>query len=829
MKNRRKIAGLVVCLFSSMLLFAQAPAKLNSSQIRQNLDKLQVLGSVLYVAAHPDDENTRMIAYFANAENMRTAYLSATRGDGGQNLIGPEIREKLGIIRTQELLAARRTDGGQQFFSRANDFGYSKHPDETFNIWDREEVLKDFVWVIRKFRPDIMITRFSEQPGITHGHHTASAILAREAFKLAGDKNAYPEQLQYVDVWQPAKLFWNTSSWFYRKEWKTMDKSIFKTVDVGAYNALSGLSYSEVASLSRSMHKSQGFGSTGSRGQVTEYLQQLEGKDTGDIWTGINTSWSRVTGGKAVQAEIQKAIDDYDPTSPEMAVPYLLQALNEMKGVKNEFWKEIKGAEIKEMIKACMGLYLEARAEEFAYVPGDEMKISYELINRSDIGARVTNIYLNEIRATDQNLSQELENNASFKLDHQVKLPESFDYSNPYWLIEDGSLGMYKVKDQLMRGKPENDPAITVTYQLEIEGIQLDFTSPLIFKRNDPVDGEVYRPLEIVPPVFANIDADVLLFSNNVSKPVEVTVTSGGGQLNGTLSLNLPEGWSASPQSFDVALTQKGEEKKYTFSITPPAQQSREKLSAQVTIDSQPYDNGLTRITYDHIPVQGIYTTDEASLIKVNLERKGELIGYIMGAGDDIPANLQQIGYQVELLGKEQVVASDLAKYDAVILGVRALNTEGWLSFKMSELLEYTKNGGNLIIQYNTNRRMVTDQFSPYPIKVSRDRVTVEEAPVRILAEKHPVMNTPNKISDKDFEGWVQERGLYFPNEWSDEFTAILSSNDPGEPARDGGLLVARYGKGYYVYTGYSWFRELPAGVPGAYRIFTNIISLGKK
>ena len=828
MINRRKIAVLLICLLSSATLLAQAPAKYNSAQIRQKLDKLQVLGSVLYVAAHPDDENTRMIAYFANGEQMRTAYLSATRGDGGQNLIGPEIREKLGIIRTQELLAARRTDGGKQFFSRANDFGYSKHPDETFNIWDKEEVLKDFVWVIRNFRPDIMITRFSEQPGITHGHHTASAILAREAFKLAGDKNAYPEQLKYVDVWQPAKLFWNTSSWFYRNNWGKMDKSRFKTVDVGAYNALTGLSYSEVAALSRSMHKSQGFGSTGSRGKVIEYLEQLEGNDTGDIWTGIKTSWDRVEGGSAVQAEIQKAIDDFDPTSPEMAVPYLLQALVALEELSDEFWKKEKSAEIRELIKACMGLYLEASAEDFAYVPGDKMKISYELINRSAIGVSVKNIYLNEIRATDQNLSQTLEENASFKLIQEVTLPQSFDYSNPYWLTKAGSLGMYTVDEQLMRGKPENDPAITITYELEVEGIPVEYTSPLIFKRTDPVDGEVYRPLEITPPVFANIDADVLLFNENVAKPVEVTVTSGQGQINGSLSLDLPDGWKATPASFDIALEQKGEEKKYTFSITPPKKQSQEKLTALVTIDGQPYNNGLSRITYDHIPVQGMYTTDAASLIKVNLERKGDMIGYIMGAGDDIPNNLRQIGYEVALLDKDQIVATDLAKYDAVILGVRALNTLPWLSFKMSELLKYTENGGTLIIQYNTNRRMVTDRFSPYPIKVSRDRVTVEEAEVRMLAPDHPVLNKPNKITKADFEGWVQERGLYFPNEWADEYTAILSSNDPGEPARDGGLLIAPYGKGHYIYTGYSWFRELPAGVPGAYRIFANMISLGK-
>lgn len=825
------IRFLLLILLSICGLFAngQAPKKYLSSEIQQRLEKLNVLGSVLYVAAHPDDENTRMIAYFANEEKMRTAYLSATRGDGGQNLIGSEIREKLGVIRTQELLAARRTDGGQQFFSRANDFGYSKHPDETFNIWDKQKVLADFVWVIRKFRPDIMVTRFSEQPGVTHGHHTASAILAREAFKLAGDKNAFPEQLKYVSVWQPKKLFWNTSWWFFRNTKQKMDTAQFLQVDVGKYNPLLGLSYTEIASLSRSMHKSQGFGSTGSRGKEVEYLQQLEGPDSGDLWDGMNTTWMRVKNGEKVKFYVDKAIEEFNPGKPYLIVSHLLDALGELEKLDDKFWKQEKTKEIKELIKACMGLYFEGKTPDYSYVPGDTFEISYEVINRSKVGVMLKNIYLDEIGASDQLVNQKLENNRSFKSTKMISVPAKFEYTNPYWLNENSTLGMYEVIDQQQRGKPENDPAVNIYYEMEIEGVAVTFSSPLIFKRNDPVDGEVYRPLEITPRVFVNIDADVLLFSSDQPKSVEVTVTSGKELQMGELTLDLPEGWKASPTSYDFNLEKKGEEAKFNFSITPPKKQSKAQLFAVAKVARESYRNSLSRITYGHIPVQGIYTPKPASLVRVNIEKRGDKIGYIMGAGDDIPESLRQIGYQVDLLDKDQATTENLAQYDAVILGVRALNTVSWLKFKMDDLFRYTENGGNLIIQYNTNFRLVTNQVSPYPLKLSRDRVTVEEAEVRILAKDHAVMNYPNKITQADFNNWVQERGLYFPNEWDNRFTAVLSSNDPGEPARNGGLLVANYGKGNFIYTGYSWFRELPAGVAGAYRIFANMISLGKK
>ncbi len=780
---------------------------------------------MLYIAAHPDDENTRMIGYFANNRHMRTAYLSATRGDGGQNLIGPEIREELGMIRTQELLAARRTDGGQQFFSRANDFGYSKHPDETFNIWNREEVLADFVWTFRKFKPDIIITRFSEEPGGNHGHHVASAILAREAFKLSGDKSAFPEQLNYVEPWSPKKIFWNTGWWWFRNTGR--DTTGLSTFGVGQYNPLLGKSDSEIAAESRSMHKSQGFGSSGSRGEEIEYLQQWGGSESKNPFDDIDTSWDRIAGSESVKFYIQKAINEYDETNPSAILEPLVLARRELAKLDDEFWVEIKTKEIDELIKAVSGLFIELRANDNSYVVGDSIAIQLEAINRSDGEISLEGIQFNQW-ADPVSIGAPLLNNKRFNSKMNFILPNGIQYSNPYWLVDKGTLGMYNVEDQLLIGKPENDPSISANVTINVGGESIDLFVPVIYKRTDPVDGEVYEPISIGPPVMVNMAGGVLVFGDDQPKSIDVRVIAGKQNIEGNVKLTLPSGWTCAPALKTFNLSDKGEEQIFTFQVTPPKKASEGKILAIATLNGKEYKKGLSVIEYDHIPKQTLYPDSEIRIVRLDLKKKGNLIGYIEGAGDVIPQNLKEVGYNVELLKKDDVVAESLKKYDAIILGVRAFNTVDWLSFKNKDLFKYVENGGNLIVQYNTNRSMVTEEIAPFELKLSRDRVAVEEAPVTMLDKNHPVLLGPNKITEKDFENWVQERGLYFPNEWSEDFTPILSSNDPGESPKDGGLLIAKYGKGYYIYSGYSWFRELPAGVPGAYRLFVNMISIGK-
>ncbi|MEO1050675.1 MAG: PIG-L family deacetylase [Bacteroidota bacterium] len=825
------IKRLVAVLLLAILLtptFAQKPHKPNAAELKLALKKLNVLGSALYVAAHPDDENTRMITYLANEELVNTAYLSMTRGDGGQNLIGPQIRELLGIIRTQELLAARRVDGGQQFFTRANDFGYSKSPEETVQIWDKEQVLSDVVWAIRKFRPDVIITRFPTDGRGGHGHHTTSAILAGEAFDLVGDKTKFPDQLAYVDVWQPKRLLLNTGRWWNSSINENTPGVV--TVDVGKYNTLLGKSYTEIASESRSQHKSQGFGSTGRRGQAKEFLEYTAGdRAQNGLFDGINLTWTRIEGGDKVQPLVEQAISNFDLEQPAKSVAELVKIRKMIQTIPDDgYWKEKKTVEVDQLIKGCMALYLEVSASDYYATPGGAIEFNHELINRSDVAVKVLGLKVAQVNM-DSALNMSLENNIPVRFKQKVALPKNIEYTQHYWLSEPGTLGMYEVKDRLNIGKAENDPAMNVEYLLEIEGERITYKMPLIYKWNDPVGGELYRPFEVTPPVFSNISEDVYIFAANDPKPIRVTVKAGKANLKGNVQLDLPKGWKSNPVTAAFDLTLKGEEQLIEFSVLPPKKQESAEVGVIASVDGEKYQNSLVSIEYDHIPIQTLFPKASAKLVKLNIEKRGNVIGYIQGAGDKIPESLRNIGYEVWEMKDDEITPENLQNLDAVILGVRVLNTQDRAKFYMKDLLSYAENGGTLIVQYNTNFRLKTNEFAPYDIKLSRDRVTVEEAEVRILKPNHPVINGPNKITEKDFDGWVQERGLYFPNDWSQEYEAILSSNDPGEDAKDGGLLVAKYGKGYYVYTGYSWFRELPAGVPGAFRIFTNLISLGNE
>ncbi len=818
-----KYFSIVALLAFTILESTGQTTSYTPGEIKQKLNKLNVLGSVLYVAAHPDDENTRLITYYANEKLMRTAYLSATRGDGGQNLVGPEIRESLGVIRTQELLAARRTDGGEQFFSRANDFGYSKNPEETFTIWDREDVLADFVWAFRKFRPDVVITRFNSE-GRSHGHHTASAILAREAFELAGDSTAYPEQLTYVDPWQPSKIFWNTGWWWFRST--GADTTGMTQINMGEYNPLLGSSYGEIAARSRSMHKSQGFGSSGSRGDQMEFLEQWGGTKTKKPFDDIVTTWDRVDNSEEVQFYIDKAIQEYDPERPwQIAEPLVLARKSALK-LADEFWRDVKTKELDELIIAVTGLYLSFSSYTDFYTPGDSIKMRMEAVNRSPVDIRLSEVsfksWINPIE-----LHTSLLKNKPLVTEMNFKIPEGKSYSTPYWLNKPAKLGMYTVNEQELIGKPENEHPFIGTALVEVGGEKMQMGVPVMYRRTDPVKGEEVTPISVGPPIMMNVNSSVLVFGDETAKPVEVRVIAGKDHLQGDLTLDLPEKWKTLPEKISFSLERKGEEQVFSFDVLPPEKSSIGQLSVVAEVDGKAYNKGKVVIEYDHIPKQIIYPEAEVKVVKLDLEKRGTLIGYIDGAGDAIPENLEQVGYKVERLQKDDVVKSNLSRFDAIVLGVRAFNTVDWLAYKNEELFEYVKGGGTMVVQYNTNRRLVTEKIAPFDLKISRDRVAVEQAPVQVLSFDHEVINGPNKITEEDFEGWVQERGLYFPNEWSDEFKPILSSNDPGETPKNGGLLVAKYGEGYYVYSGYSWFRELPAGVPGAYRIFVNLISLG--
>ena len=814
-----KLRILVLLLFCFGVIQAQ-PSQPPSSEILLKMKKLNVLGSVLYVAAHPDDENTRLIGYFSREALVNTAYLSITRGDGGQNLIGPELREGLGLIRTHELLAARSVDGSKQFFTRANDFGYSKTPKETLEIWDKDDVLHDMVWVIRNFKPDVIINRFSAQRGGTHGHHTASAILAIEAFDVAAS-NMYANQLKMVEPWQATRIMENTSRWWDPQIDKRDD--VVK-IDIGTFNPLLGKSYSELAAESRTMHKSQGFGSMGTRGEQIEHLAVVNGKmAVKSVFDGIDITWNRV-GHSEIGREIERIINEFNPENPGESVPALLMARKSIQKVEDDFWREKKLKEIDNLIFECSGLFVAVWAGDYAVVPNSTLDYDIELVNRSKNKWLLKKIAIN---GHDTLVNLNLTNSRNM-IEGSLKVEK--DYAGPYWLEGESTLGMYKVDDITLIGKPENDPEFTATLTFSVDGQDIIRKVPFIYHWRDRVHGEMYRPVTVVPPAFLNMSNQVSIFKNGNSNKIDIQVQAGADNVSGRVKLNAPQGWKVSPEYHDVTLAGKWDTHDVTFEITPGEKNSGH-IEAYIDIGSKSYNRSIQTIEYTHIPYQIMLPKAVVRAENINITNHAQTIGYVMGAGDQVPESLEQIGVKVWMMSESDLTVENLSQLDALVFGIRSVNTLNWLPTKKEVLTNYMNDGGTVIMQYNTTRGIDWQDFAPFELGFSgsrSSRVSEEDATIRIIKPGHSVLNYPNKITDADFNNWVQERGLYFPVSWASEYDAILSSNDEAEKPLDGGLLVAKVGEGHFIYSGYSWFRELPSGVPGAYRLFANILSIGK-
>ena len=809
---------LIFIFFTSIITFAQAPQKLNSVEIYEQVQKLNFLGKVLYVAAHPDDENTKLITYFSNHYHAQTAYLSLTRGDGGQNLIGTELREKLGAIRTQELLAARRIDGGEQFFTRANDFGFSKEPNETFAIWNKNEVMEDVIQVMETFRPDIVINRFAHNtPGTTHGHHTASAMLSLEAYDLV--------------KFQPKRIFFNTSWWFYgsQEAFDAADKSKLLAINSNVFYPLKGKSNNEIAALSRSQHKCQGFGTLGTRGDEIEYLELLKGDlpSNTNLFEGIDTSWNRVKGGNEIGEILYEIEKNFNFGNPSVHIPNLIKAYDLIQKLEDTHWRTIKSTQIIKIIEACSGLFMEAVANTETITKDSKFNLQLEVINRSQSNVKL--ISVNALNIKNQTQNKPLKNNEKVSFQYQdVVVGNAVDYSNLFWLKEQQTDGMYRVSDKSIRILPEISTSFPVIFTIEIEGKTIEFVKNICYKFNNPDDGETYVPFTILPEFTSTIEPKVVIFNSTQPKEITVKVKAHKANASGKLSLAIPPDWKMEPKEIPFTIDAKNEERKFTFKVYPTKAEITSKLVAQITNSNGIIDKELITIQYPHIPKQTILVTSESKVVKLDIATKGKNIGYIMGAGDEVNKNLENLGFQVTNLNASEITTENLKVFDAVILGIRAFNVIDELKYKNKILFNYVANGGNLIVQYNTTNNLVTKEIAPYNLELSRDRVTDEKAKVTFLQPNHKVLNQPNKITEKDFEGWVQEQGLYYPNKWSNEFIPILASNDEGEPSKTGGLVIAKHGKGNYIYTGLSFFRELPEGVSGAYRIFANLIALDK-
>ena len=808
----------------------------SASAILQELREFRECGRVLYIAAHPDDENTQFIAYMAKERAMRVGYLSLTRGEGGQDLIGPEIGDPLGVIRTQELLAARRIDGGQQFFTRAKDFGFSKDYEQTLAKWDRQAVLSDMVRVIRQSQPDVIVTRFPPEPGGTHGHHTASTVLALEAFKLAGDA-AYNggNDKCYPEPWQPKRIFWNAFR-------GNKDRPTLK-LDLGGYIPLLGESVGEIAALSRSCHRSQGYGSIANRDPRPDEFQPLDGKPIGkDLFDGIDTSWRRFPGGDKIDAMVSEVIAHFDPLDPVASVPALLE-LKKLESTTSPVTSSVYGRKWQQLdaiLQACLGLYVETTVAHSEVIVGELLKCHHRTIMRSvsPVPVRWLGVFGTdaEYNADAKQGPAELEMHPGQTVVRDTTDPyfPGTPLTHPYWLRDPGTPGMYRIDlNPTPVGRPDTSSRYEVEQQFMVGSEYVDIFVEPVQITADPAKGEIHQQLTVIAPVSLTPTGDVQLFAPGSAHPVEVEVRAYRDNQKGMLALVAPAGWKVVPGLQPFQLAASGDHSRVVFTVTAPSQPQTVALTARATIDGKTYDTSRQEIRYEHIPPQLLQPPARVKAVCLDLAIHGKQIGYLPGAGDRVAESIAAMGYDVTPLTGADLTADRLQGFDTVVIGVRAFNVRTDLGPGLNALFAYAEGGGNLVIQYNTPNDLKTTRLAPFDLELSRDlphsRVTNENAPITLLVPEHPVFNTPNKIGPADFDGWVQERGLNFPSAWDTEhFTTLLACSDPGETPLKSGLLVADYGKGHIVYTGLSFFRQLPAGVPGAYRLFANLISLGK-
>ncbi len=809
----RRIFSICFLIFPAVLS-AQFPRAETSSELYNDLLKASNTARVLYLAAHPDDENTRLIAYFENALHVRTAYLSLNRGAGGQNLIGTEIGPAIGVLRTQELLRARSIDGGEQFFTRAVDFGYSKTAKETFDKWGKQEVLSDVVRIIRQFRPDVIVTRFPTGEYAGHGHHQASAILAEEAFDLAADPSAFPEQLKEFDTWQTKRLYFNASSWWNPKiAEEARGSDDFVTIDVGEYDPLLGETYAQIAARSRSSHASQGFGADYPYGSAPEFLRYEKGdkvKKGEVLLSGIDQGWSHTSVPKVGEI-LKSAIRDYDFRQPEKSTSAIISALNILRQAKSDPLVEYKTKELEDLLIKLADIDLSLYADKPYTVPDGTLSAQLIVNTTSDLAVSVM-----EINGESNGEKGKLSTNVPYSVDHKIPIGKNSPYSNPYWLNKPFG-DLYEVDDPGMIGRAENPAAIAVDVRLSIEGYEFLRPVPAQYKIVDPTRGVVLAPVYIVPPITYNFSDNVVVSTGNGNQRAELIATSHAENVVGGIRLVMPAGWKADPEVVHFDFAHSGDKERVTIDVSRSPTAKSGKLVLENIDDNKGQADrppmSMIEIEYAHIPTQIMLTPAQIELAAIDLNRGGvENIGYIEGPGDNVAKYLRAAGYHVTPISNAELTTGVSPRdYDAIVTGIRAFNTRDELVFANKKLNEYVKAGGTWLVQYLTTAGLKTDRIGPYPFTISHERVTDENSTARFLAPGHPVMTMPNRLTESDFDGWVQERGLYFAGNWDRAFTPIIGWNDPEEPSRDGGLIIAPYGEGYFIYSGISFFRELPA------------------
>jgi LmbE family N-acetylglucosaminyl deacetylase len=823
----RKIFFLLFTIHCSLSTFCQSQKTYTSSEILLQLKKLNVLGSVLYVGAHPDDENNALLPWLANEKLYRTAYLSITRGDGGQNLIGDEQGVELGLIRTQELLAARKVDGAEQYFTRAYEFGFSKSSEEALRIWDKEKILSDVVWVIRQFQPDVIIKRFPPDKRAGHGHHAASAILADEAFTAAADPKRFPEQFKYgVKPWQAKRIMWNT---FNFGNTNTTSEDQLK-IDIGGYNSLLGKSYGEMGGDARTMHKSQGEGRPRNRGQSIQYFVTTAGdgaKD--DLMEGVVADWKRIPGGDAIQSMINNIITSYKADQPELSVPGLVKLYQLIKAVPQSNWSTKKLFEVQQLIEECSALYVEATSSQQRIIQGDSLKVNFVFIGRKNIPAVIKKI---KIENFDSAFSSALSPNQNVSIAKTLLVSDNKKISQPYWLEYPLVGGNFEVRDQIMIGKAENDPSFEASFIVNINGEDFIIKRPVQYRFIDPVKGDTYQPIAVLPKEELSFIKDNFISLNNLPVKVEAKIISNGANDAKSVqpAVQYSKNWKVK-SNYSSLNSLPNKETNWSQNFTSASNETNTTEEILLKTSDNKYDSYTKIISYDHIPTITYFPRAKTNLVKLDIKIVGKKIGYIVGAGDKVPQALEQMGYEIKNLSEADLTDDNLKQFDAIITGIRAYNIYDFLSNKNDVLMRYVANGGNLIAQYLKsnqvgNRRV---KVGPYPFMIDGGtRVTEEDAKINFLLPNHSSLNYPNKITEKDFEGWVQERSTYQALQLDSHYETPLAMNDKDEKQSNGSLAIAKYGKGNFVYASLVFFRQLPAGVPGAYRLIANLIALSK-
>jgi len=815
-----------ILLVGALAMLSSVPAHaeeepMHPGVLAHALDRLANTARVLYIAAHPDDENTRLLAYLVNQRHVTSAYLSITRGGGGQNLIGSEQGELLGVIRTEELLAARRLDAAEQRFTRMRDFGYSKSADETLAIWDHEEALADVVWAIRRFRPDVIITRFDTTPP-NHGHHTASAILAREAFVAAADRKRFPDQLERgVDTWQAERLLHNLSTW---RPVTIPDNAL--VLDVGGYDPRLGLSFGELAARSRSQHKSQGFGRAGERGEVLEHLAPIAGSiPEHDLLEGIDSTWARFgAAARPLVAALVAARASLDRDHPEVALPALLAARAALADLPDDVRVRDASDAADDLIAGCIGLFVRANAAAPSAVPGGDVAVTLEIMARRPSSARLVSVSFpsGPVEPVDEPLTAE----RLVAIERTIGLATGVAVSAPYWLAREPEPGRYVVDDATMLDLPRAPQPLTVGLELRFGEQVVAVHAPIVHAWADRVHGERERRFLVQPPVTVTPLRDAILAVNGEPGVLALRLRA-AAPLEGVLDIPLPDGWEAQPASLPVKFAAAGEEQVVRIAVRAPAATAEVELRPRVTVAGRTWSYREDTIDYAHIPMQQVFRPAVVRAATLQLVRGDGRIGYVEGSGDTIAADLAHVGYQIEPIDDATLTAGDLSGYAAILVGIRAYNTRGALKRAHARLMQYAADGGTVVVQYNTHSEWdpLTTPIGPYPLTLGRGRVTDESATMAAVDSAATVLRHPNRLDPADFEGWVQERGLYFAETWDERYVPVFAVHDPTEEPLLGGVLIAPHGNGRYIYTGLAFFRQLPAGVPGAYRLLANLLA----